>query len=647
VDPAGKTLTPLPLGDSDAAEQGTAVVAMGNPQGLKHSVVAGLVSARRQIDGRDMLQLAMPIEPGNSGGPVVDMRGQVLGLVNMKSTINENLGFAVEVNALKPLLASPNPIPIERWMTIGRVDTRRWLPLFGADWRQRSGRILVSGLGEGFGGRSLCLSRQSAPELPFEVAVQVKLDDESGAAGLVFHADGADRHYGFYPSGGQLRLTCFDGPSVLQWQILRETPSTFYRPGDWNWLKVRVEKDRFACFVNDHLVCESADDTFAQGQVGLAKFRDTRAEFRQFQIAKSIEASAAGSDTVQSAVRALTDPAQVAPSQIADLARSGSEAVQAIRHEARELQRRSAELIRVARDVHIAQVCEELTRLGAVPDSDMDMLRAALWIAKLDEEDIDVESYVQAVEAMAAEIAAGLPRPPAEAAAEGKQPAEPAAGVPPGAGADRVRLAALNDYLFRQNGFHGLRFDYYHRANSYLNRVIDDRAGLPITLSVLYIELGRRLGLQVDGVGVPSHFIVRVKLQDGEPQLVDVFDGGKELSRKDVERLVRERANLQLTDDHLAASSGRSILQRMLNNLRGAAAGDPEALRTYTEAMVVLSPDAVEERLKRALLRAETKRYAASLDDVDWILAQAPPGINLDAVHAFRDKVQRQINLAP
>src|SRR6476660_24453 len=91
------------------------------------------------------------------------------------------------------------------------------------------------------------------------------------------------------------------------------------------------------------------------------------------------------------------------------------------------------------------------------------------------------------------------------------------------------KLAALNDYLFKDNGFHGSRTDYYHRANSYLSRVIDDREGLPITLSVLYIELASRLGLKVEGVGLPAHFVVRHVPADGEPRLIDVFEGAKPL----------------------------------------------------------------------------------------------------------------------
>ena len=88
---------------------------------------------------------------------------------------------------------------------------------------------------------------------------------------------------------------------------------------------------------------------------------------------------------------------------------------------------------------------------------------------------MDVEGYVREVERMATEIKQSLPKDAAY----------------------KERLGALNQYLFKENGFHGSRFEYYHRANSYLNRVIDDREGIPITLSVLYIELGKRIDLRI------------------------------------------------------------------------------------------------------------------------------------------------------
>ena len=159
-------LPALVLADSDQIDQGEPVVVMGNPQGLKHSVVSGVVSGRREIDGRKMIQLAMPVEPGNSGGPVLDGRGRVLGIVTMKSLVTDNLGFAVEINALKTLLEKPNPVPLDRWLTIGTVDLTQWQPLFGARWQQRAGRILADGAGNGFGGRALLAGSRPAARAP-------------------------------------------------------------------------------------------------------------------------------------------------------------------------------------------------------------------------------------------------------------------------------------------------------------------------------------------------------------------------------------------------------------------------------------------------------------------------------------------------
>ena len=165
---AATNLQPLLLGDSTTLEQGEDIVALGNPEGLTFSVVRGVVSGRRDIDGKPMIQLAIPIEPGNSGGPMLDRFGRVHGILTMKSLVTRNLGFAVEINALKPLLKQPNPIPLSRWLTIGTLDSREWQTLFGANWRQRAGRIQVEGMGDGFGGRSLALRKSSLRNSPMK-----------------------------------------------------------------------------------------------------------------------------------------------------------------------------------------------------------------------------------------------------------------------------------------------------------------------------------------------------------------------------------------------------------------------------------------------------------------------------------------------
>ncbi len=151
-----KKLVPLPLGDAKSMKPGQPIVVLGHPRGLEYSVVAGVLSGKREVEGNPMLQLAIPIEQGNSGGPVLDMRGRVVGIVSMKSLVTANLGFAVPVTALKQLLERPSPIAMEKWLTIGALDKSDWKSLLGGRWRQRAGRIIADGTGTGFGGRTLC-----------------------------------------------------------------------------------------------------------------------------------------------------------------------------------------------------------------------------------------------------------------------------------------------------------------------------------------------------------------------------------------------------------------------------------------------------------------------------------------------------------
>ena len=221
IDPKDRKLTALPLADSDTLKQGQRVVALGNPQGLDFSVVDGVVSAVRDFGAGPMIQLAIPVERGNSGGPVLDFEGRVHGLMTLKSAVTENLGFAMPVNALKTLLEKPNPIAMGRWMTIGRLDPDEWTTPMGARWTQRAGEIQVREAGAGFGGRALCIASMKPPKVPYEVAVDVRLDDEAGAAGLVFESDGGDLHYGFYPTGGKIRMTRFDWPDGLHLEHIR------------------------------------------------------------------------------------------------------------------------------------------------------------------------------------------------------------------------------------------------------------------------------------------------------------------------------------------------------------------------------------------------------------------------------------------
>ena len=628
---AEKNLPALEMGDPDKLKKGAPIVVMGNPHGLKNSVVSGVNSSTREIDGRTMLQLAIPIEPGNSGGPVLDRQGRVHGIVTMKSLVTDNLGFAVDIRMLKTLLAKPNPVPIDRWMTIGTIDARDWTALFGARWRQRGGRIIVEDAGTGFGGRSLCLSTQPLPAVPYEISVAVRLDDEAGAAGLVFHADGKHRHYGFYPSNGKIRLTRFDGPDVFSWKILHDQPIAAYRAGEWNTLKIRIEKDKFLCYVNDQLALTSQDQGLTTGRVGLAKFRDTHAQFRRFQIGNQLN-KASVSPEITKRLNQLIDElprleAILAP-QLAPLQEHAGETRNLLRRQAEELQSRAAELAKLSADIHVRSIAHQLNQIfpdlagkPAKPTGKADLLKAALLIAVADEEEIDVTSYIRLVERMAGDIRKTYPQDAPE----------------------QDRLKALDKYLFVDNGFHGSRFDYYHRANSYLNRVIDDREGLPITLSLLYMELGHRLDLTIRGVGLPGHFVVQHVHADGESQLIDVFNEGKRLSREDAIKLAAEHSNQPFQDSYLAPVSDRQLLARMLNNLLGLAQQkeDKEAMLRYVELLMALDSHSVQNRGMRAILRFETGRKQAAVADLDWFLDEQPDNLDLDRIRQMRDYFAR------
>jgi hypothetical protein len=391
-----ENLPALPLGNPAELQEGQALVAVGNPLGLERSVVTGVLSGRREVEGRPMLQIAMPIERGNSGGPVLDLQGRVQGLITLKSLKTDNLGFAAPVDQLKPLLEQPNPIPMEKWLTIGVLDPDAWTPLFGGRWKQRAGRILVEGLGSGFGGRCLCLSTQAVPEKPFEVAVRVKFSPPEGAAGLVFHADGRDRHYGFYPSNGELRLSRFEGPDVYAWTVLQQVRSPKLSADGWNSLKVRIEADRILCYLNDELVIESRDAGLTSGRVGLCKFRQTEAEFRGFRIAESIPPVEPSPELL---TRVNAAAAQVRLNRPADrelaasLAGDGAAALTALEDAARQLEQKAQRVRDLAAAVHEQRVLSQFREVVTRPAAEPDLLRGALLIAALDNVDLDIEPY--------------------------------------------------------------------------------------------------------------------------------------------------------------------------------------------------------------------------------------------------------------
>ena len=171
------------------------------------------------------------------------------------------------------------------------------------------------------------------------------------------------------------------------------------------------------------------------------------------------------------------------------------------------------------------------------PETDIPLDEAALLIAAHAYPDLDVEAELRLLD----ELAAGCPAP---------------------------TLEAWRRYVFVDLGFSGDVGHYYDPANSYLNDVVRRRMGLPITLSVVGMELGRRIGLHLEGVGMPGHFLLR---DDGDPPtFVDPFESGRLLDRAGCEERfhVVNGADTPFLPSYLEPIGTRAILLRMLANLR-------------------------------------------------------------------------------
>jgi regulator of sirC expression with transglutaminase-like and TPR domain len=188
-------------------------------------------------------------------------------------------------------------------------------------------------------------------------------------------------------------------------------------------------------------------------------------------------------------------------------------------------------------------------------------------------------------------------------------------------------VMALNRYLFREQGFKGNTKEYYDPRNSYLNEVLDRRTGIPITLSTVYMEVARRAGLDVEGVGLPGHFVVRVRTP-GPPLLVDPFHAGTMLTEKDCqERLDRIfGGKVKMEKKMLRACRRRDMLERILRNLKAVYIRDqdvPRALRVV-DLLVRIQPGNAEDLRDRGILYAALDCYGLAARDLESYLALAP-----------------------
>ncbi len=240
------------------------------------------------------------------------------------------------------------------------------------------------------------------------------------------------------------------------------------------------------------------------------------------------------------------------------------------------------------------------------PDEDVDLAGAALLIAREEYPALDARRYLGQLDAMAAEMAGRV------------GPADD----------EGARTDALARYLFGDQGFQGNTQEYYDPRNSFLNEVLDRRLGIPITLSTVFIEVARRMGLAAAGVALPGHFIVKVTTRGGDV-LLDPFHGGQRVSETDCQdRLDRifGGGKVRVEAPMLAACGRKQILARMLRNLKViyTKAGEHTKALGVIELLLRLEPRSGEELRDRGLLYAALDCYALASQDLETYLSLVP-----------------------
>jgi len=239
------------------------------------------------------------------------------------------------------------------------------------------------------------------------------------------------------------------------------------------------------------------------------------------------------------------------------------------------------------------------------PEDKIDLGRAALTIALTDYPNLDVLDYLARIDQLAGEVASRLDSE-----------------------ADIYRsMAALNYVLFKQHGFHGNRKDYFDPKNSFLNEVIERKTGIPITLSVLYMEVARRVGLALDGVGFPGNFLVKC-VGDGEEIVIDPFDGGEIKSRADIDKMLFNLygGKVAFHSDLLAPSTKRDILKRMLANLKAIYINENDLVKSLSvlDRVLILDPASAEDARDRGVVYLRLECYAQAREDFETYLRLRP-----------------------
>lgn len=258
-----------------------------------------------------------------------------------------------------------------------------------------------------------------------------------------------------------------------------------------------------------------------------------------------------------------------------------------------------------------------------VPDEQIDLARAALTIAQTEYPNLDIDMYMSRIDAIARDVRSHVPD----------------------VGDVSESVTALNRVMFEIEGFRGNREDYYDPRNSFLNDVLDRKVGIPITLAVVYMEVARRIGFPLVGVGMPGHFLLKHYDVEGHQIIIDPFNQGSILSDAECQHRLDEiySGQLPLQPQFLEAVTRRQILVRMLNNLRGIYV----SVRNFKKALPIVDlilaiyPRSPEDVKQRAMLRHNQGQLRGALEDLDDYMKMSPEASDADEIRQMAVSIRR------
>jgi len=251
------------------------------------------------------------------------------------------------------------------------------------------------------------------------------------------------------------------------------------------------------------------------------------------------------------------------------------------------------------------------------PEEEIDLAEAALLIAKNAYRDLDVPGYLARIGELAGKLSAQLPED----------------------GTESSRIVALNRFLFEDQGFAPSVDNYYDPRNSFLNEVLERRVGIPLSLSILYIEVGRRIGLPLQGVSFPGHFLVKCTLKEGVV-IIDPYCGGITLSLQDLQQRLREtrggEVSRAIVAAMLVAANKREILARMLRNLKGIYLDQRDYVRALSaiDWIIAVTPGEATEVRDRGLIYVKLECFRAALEDLEHYMQKAPNATDMDEIRS-------------